>query len=265
MTPADQIASIAREVSATWGMPGLAGRVDIATDGDCIRVHLASDEMSGTRFSVAIDDTLAGDLRDRGGRAMDLRVKFSEMVRLEARAARIPEHDPSRAPAWSLALPRLFRDLLTSAGTTAADVVAGMDDYSGWEPADVGTNTQLSSVSIRSGRLLGTLRLTSGTCPVSVISEDDEDGACTVVIHDLDLPETALLGLHGVGLDRVVDHPGIARHAGHVVRQLVARTSGGSRSLHLMLEPDHVWGADAPEGQDLSWRSIREGRRLPRA
>jgi hypothetical protein len=184
------------------------------------------------------------------------------MVRLQARAASLPGHDASRPPAWSLTLPRLFRDVLRTSGLTPATLVERLDAYSGWESVDIGGNAGITAVSIGAGRILGTVALAGGTRSVSVMSTDDEDGACTVAIADMQVPETMLMGMEGCDLEAVVSHPGILPSAGHVVRHATQRSWFGRPDLHLTLEPDHVWGEDAPVDADISWRRIREGRRL---
>jgi hypothetical protein len=261
MTPIDLVRGLARDVSASWSMPRAADLVEIGQDDEGIHVAIPCGE-TVRRSTMTIDDTLASDLSDGGGRAMDLRTRLSEMVRLQARAASMPGHDASRPPSWSLALPRLFRDLLQASGLTPAMLVERIDAYSGWEPTDLGRDTGISSVSIGAGRMLGTLALTGGSSTVSVMSTDDEDGACTVVIADIQLPETTLLGMEGRDLDVIVSHPGIPSGGRHVVRHVSQRSWSGRQDLHLVLEPDHVWGDEAPADVDLSWRRIREGRRL---
>jgi len=261
MTPADLVRDLARDVAVSWGMPWAADMLEVEEDATEVRIGIPCGDMV-RRATMTIDDTLMSDLRSGGGRALDLRTRLSEMVRMQARAASVVGHDAERPPAWSVTVPRLFRDLLTASGLTPAMLVDRLDDYSGWEPADVGETVQLSAVSMRCGRILGTIALTAGSSPVSVLSTDDEDGACTVVIHDAELPGTALLAAEGWDLDDVVDHPALPGGGRHVVRHVTQRTSSGRTDLHLALEPDHAWCADAPADADVSWRRIREGRRL---
>jgi len=261
MTPTDLVRRLARDVAASWDMPHVADLVEIDQEGDVVRIAIPCGE-TVRRSSMTIDGMLASDLADGGGRAMDLRVRLSEMVRLQARTAALPRDDASSPPAWSLTLPRLFRDLLLASGMPPAVLVDRIGDYSGWEPADIGMVTGVSAVSIESGRILGTVTLSGGTSAVSVKSTDDEDGACTVVIADMQMPETTLPGMEGWDLDAIVSHPGIPTGGRHVVRHVAQRSWFGRPDLHLTLEPDHVWADEAPSDADVSWRRIREGRRL---
>lgn len=261
--PADLVRALARDVCARWGMPEAADLIGIDQDGQILRLAIPCAGEDDRRYGIAVDDGLATDLRDGGGRAMDLRTRISEMVRLQARSA-CREMDDASAPAgWTLAVPRLFRDMLGICGLAPAVLLGRMDEYSGWEPEETGTpGMEISAVSVRAGRMLGTIGLRDGTSRVSVLATDDEDGACTVVIHDLLLPGTAALGMEGWPLDAVVAHPGIVPGGGHVVRHVAQREAYGRHDLHLVLEPDHVWAGEPPDDADVSWRRIREGRRL---
>ncbi len=245
-------------------MPQVADMIEIRVSGGKVHLYLSSDEIVNKSSSIDIDDDLVNDIDTDGIRALDLRTRFSELVRLESRALHMPEHDRARPPAWSLSVPRLFRDMLDLHGITTQSIIDALDTYSGWEGASLpgSDEIELSGVMVQSGRLLGTLALSSGAGTVLIRSTSDEDGACTVVLDCIDLPETVLVALPGRPLDEIVEHPDLDASRGHVVRQVQRRLTNGSREIRLLLEPDFVWGGEPPEGVDVAWRDIREGRRM---
>lgn len=261
------VASVARDVANRWDMPHVADMVGIRRSKDGIHVHLSRGGETVRSSTLTYDDDLASDLLGGGAVCQDLRSQFSELTRLEARARSLPEHDACRPPAWSLAIPRLFRDMLRIHGLEVEDLLDRLHTYGGWEPECMpsGEDAILHSATAKLGRLEGTVQLRGGTVPVSVISVGDEDGACTVIVHDTEIPDTLLVAIPGCDLSQVIDHHDLSTSSGHVVRQGFQKLSGTRRDIHLRLEPEHVWGGLPPVGTDVTWRDIREGRRLPLA
>lgn len=259
------IERLVRSVAERWSEPTAIEHVQVipAWRKGIIRVSITSPAAKWGDAEVSVHEGLLDDLSSNGPIAQDLLYRVSEVARLTARARSISSNDGDAPPAWSVTLPRLFQDVLAQGGLDAQAVIDGMGGYSGYEgialPQTPGVD--LSMVTIQNGRLLGWLALEGGSHRVHVRSCDDEDGACAVVIHDMDLPETAM-ALDEVPLDEVLQHPDISAGGGHVVHYMRRRTENGSTDIHLIMKPDPVWGAVPPSEADVAWRDMREGKRL---
>jgi hypothetical protein len=264
MTPEKAIRRLVRDVAARNGRPQAADLVGIARSSAGVTLTLDSDQVSRRTTTVTVDDDLVRDLETGGPIALELRARASDLVRLEARRDALGGDGSAPPPPWSVSVPRLFAHVLGRCGRTPEDLLDGIEAHSGWEGTALGPreNVEISSASVRSGRLVGNLDLRSGTALVTVSAGDDEDGHCTVAVHGVDLPELALERAIGMPLAQVVDHADLADCPDQRVAYVRRRGTKTPR-LDFTLTPDFAWCGEAPPGADVSWRGIREGRRLP--
>lgn len=256
---------IVRDVAERWNEPDVVDQLRITPvwRRGIIRVSTASPVTTRGELEIDVHDRLVDDLASDGPTAQELRYRSSEVARLLARSRALGDMDPLAPPHWSVTLPRLFLDILRDNGLDPKGVIDGMEGYSGWEGIALpgSSDVELSHVMTRNGCLMGRLTLTGGAHSVVVQSCDDEDGACTIVVRDMDLPDTAL-AIDVVPLDQLLRHPDIDGQHEHLVHYVRRRQDGGRTDIHLVLDTDFAWGGEPPPGTDVSWRDVREGRRL---
>ncbi len=261
------VEGLARDVGDRWGVPEAIERASVSSSwrSGTVRLCIETPDAGTSDTTISVDEQLIEDLLTDGPVSQDLRLRFSDLVRLEARARALQGYDLRLPPAWSVTVPRLFHALLSNHGMGVQDAIDRIDDYSGWEGVSppLGQDCELSSFRICNGRLLGTITLRREGVVVEVRSGDDQDGDCSVTLSGAPVPETVIPALNGLPLERVVADDQLSACDGSIVREARLEARNGSMDLSLYLEADHVWGGAPPEGLDMSWRDIREGRRLP--
>ncbi len=263
MTPEARVMLLARTIAARYGHPEDADVLEAAPSRAGIAIRYRIPECREANADVHVDERFAEDMRN-GAIGLELSARFSEIARLAGRARALAACGDDAPHAWSVAVPRLFAEVIGRYGIEMTDMHRDIDRYGGAEgaPLQGRPDVEIRGLRIDMGRLLGTIAIGGD---LDVVAEDDEDGCCSVLVRDVGLPESSMPALTGMPLEAVLSHRDLDGLQGYVVASARQGTSSGRRHLRISLRPDFTWCGPAPDDADVSWRGIREGARMRKA
>lgn len=209
--------------------------------------------MEGVRDAIDADGVI-------GTEAMAFLERHAAMrARVLLRAAAL-KAAPDTGDEWAFDMHPLALALLRNAGFALGQIVRNAPSHASQSLTLAIENKMAATAGIE--LQVDMARCAAGAIDIDIHEVHDDDspsfslydslGDCSLVVHDVHLPETVLPTLAGRPLREVIRH--------RVIETLpdlrIVEASSHVRGTSLAINPCHVALAPAPTGVDVAWRSL---------